>query len=250
MSPPAYARLARCARTVLASLHRRNLTRLAIIFDTDKWGRHWYTQHYATHLAPLRRRRVNLLEIGVGGYEDPLQGGASLRMWKSYFRHGRIVGIDLHDKSALRERRVDIRQCDQTDANALTKLSQEYGGFDVIVDDGSHLNVHVLRTFEILFPLLRDGGIYAVEDTQTSYWPSWGGGLQSPSSMMVFFQRMTDGLNHAEYPIRGYSPSYWDTHITSIAFFHNLIIITKGRNDEKSNAPGMITREIQGTDAG
>lgn len=245
LPPTAYRWVARAARHWLALIYRRDLTQLATIFDTDKWGRHWYTPHYERYLAHLRRRPIRLLEIGVGGYEDPRAGGASLRMWKAYFRRGRIVGIDIHDKSALRERRIDIHVCDQTDAQALTQLSKEYGGFDVIVDDGSHLNEHVLQTFNVLFPLLKDGGLYAIEDTQTSYWPSWGGGMDAPGSIMKYFQALTDCLNHDEFPIAEYRPNYFDTHITSIAFFHNLIIIAKGRNEEGSNAPAMIARELQ-----
>ena len=57
----------------------------------------------------------------------------------------------------------------------LTSVVDEIGPLDIIIDDGSHLNEHVIRTFEILFPLLNEGGIYAVEDLQTSYWPDHGG---------------------------------------------------------------------------
>lgn len=164
-----------------------DLNRLALIFGTDKWGTHWYTQHYDRYFKPLRSRRLNLLEIGVGGYDEPSQGGHGLRMWKAYFRKGRIVGIDIEDKTAWRERRIDIRQCDQTDGETLKKLSEEYGGFDIVIDDGSHINWHVIATFEVLFPLLRPNGIYAVEDTQTACWPTWGGGVQNPASSVAYF---------------------------------------------------------------
>jgi hypothetical protein len=52
-------------------------------FGTDKWGDHWYTQHYQRYFRPLRDKRLTLLEIGVGGYEDSGEGGACLRMWKA-----------------------------------------------------------------------------------------------------------------------------------------------------------------------
>jgi hypothetical protein len=192
----------------------------------------------------MRNSPVNLLEIGVGGYKDSGTGGESLRMWKAYFRSGRIVGLDIEDKRHFSEHRIDIRQCDQTDAVSLTKLSEEYGGFDIIVDDGSHLNEHVIQTFKVLFPLLRDGGIYAVEDVQTSYWPTWGGGLRDPKSSMEFFKGLADGLNHVEYPIAEYEPTYFDRNITEIAFFHNLIIVRKSKNAEQSNLPNLVEREI------
>ncbi len=227
------------------SLDRVNLSRLALYFETDKWGDHWYTQHYQRYFRPLRKQRLNLLEIGVGGYEDAKRGGESLRMWKAYFPNARIVGIDLADKTHFREPRIDIRQCDQTDADKLTRLSAEYGGFDIIIDDGSHLNEHVIKTFGILFPLLRPNGIYAVEDTQTSYWPTWGGGIDNPRSLMAFFKSLVDGLNHVEFPIEPYVPTHFDRNILEIAFFHNLIIVRKGDNSERANLPVLIQRELE-----
>ena len=225
------ARSARVA--VLSRWYRNDLTRLASIYGTDKWGLHWYTPHYERYFRPIKSRPLNVLEIGVGGYEDAGQGGASLRMWKSYFRRSRIVGIDLYDKRHLSEDRIDIRQCDQTDENALRQLSSEYGGFDIVIDDGSHINEHVIRTFEILFPLLRPEGIYVVEDVQTAYWPSYGGGKDHPGSSMAFFKNLVDGLNHMEFPIAQYRPSLYDLSIVEIAFVHNLIFVRKGTNDEK-----------------
>jgi hypothetical protein len=227
------------------TLDRGDLNRLALYFETDKWGDHWYTQHYQQYFRPLRKKRLNLLEIGVGGYENSKRGGESLRMWKTYFRNARIVGVDLADKTHFRERRIDIRQCDQTDADVLKRLSAEYGGFDIIIDDGSHLNEHVIKTFGILFPLLRPNGIYAVEDAQTSYWPTWGGGIDNSESLMAFFKNLTDGLNHVEFPVQDYSPTYFDQHIVEISFFHNLIIIRKGDNTERPNVPVLIQRELE-----
>jgi len=165
-------------------------------------------------------------------------------MWKSYFRKARIVGIDIYDKTHFCEERIDIRQCDQTDKNALKRLSQEYGGFDIVIDDGSHLNEHVVKTFEVLFPLLRSGGIYVVEDTQTSYWQTYRGGMHHPHSSMTYFKNLVDGLNYMEFPIPNYQPSFYDENIVEISFIHNLVFIRKGNNDEKTNCPEQIQAEI------
>ena len=235
LSPSQYRFLVQRAKSVLRWWYRNDLNRLALLFRTDKWGSHWYTQHYRRYFHPLRHKCLNILEIGVGGYENSDAGGESLRMWKAYFRKSQIVGIDISDKTHFSEHRIDIRQCDQTDSEALTHLSAEYGGFDIIVDDGSHLNQHVIKTFKVLFPLLRRNGVYVVEDTQTAYWPTWGGGIDNPDSSMAFFMKLAHGLNHAEYPIEGYEPTYFDKNIVEIAFLHNLIFIRKGNNNEKTN---------------
>ncbi len=226
-------------------VYRNDLNQLARHFQTDKWGSHWYTQHYQRYFSPIKNHRLNILEIGVGGYESSRTGGESLRMWKAYFPNSRIVGIDLEDKTHFSEHRIDIRQCDQTDVNTLRQLSAEYGGFDIIIDDGSHLNEHVITTFQFLFPLLRPNGIYSIEDTQTSYWPGWGGGMNCPESLMTYFKTLSDGLNHVEYPVENYTPDYFDQNIIEISFFHNLIILRKGDNTEKPNAPELVQQEIE-----
>jgi 8-demethyl-8-alpha-L-rhamnosyltetracenomycin-C 2'-O-methyltransferase len=37
----------------------------------------------------------------------------------------------------------------------------------------------VVTSFHILFPYLVDGGLYLIEDMQTTFWPQWGGSSMS-----------------------------------------------------------------------
>ncbi|MDH5212461.1 MAG: class I SAM-dependent methyltransferase, partial [Betaproteobacteria bacterium] len=147
----------------LAGWFGAELDLLAALYGTDKFGEHDYTPVYDELMRASRRKAVRLLEVGVGGYEGAL-GGESLRMWASYFRRGRITGIDLYDKTALSAGRVTVYQCSQVDEPKLTALAKELGPFDFIIDDGSHLNAHQIETFGILWPHLKDGGTYIVED--------------------------------------------------------------------------------------
>ena len=39
--------------------HRSDLSHLALFYHTDKWGRHWYTQHYQRYFQPFKRKRLN-----------------------------------------------------------------------------------------------------------------------------------------------------------------------------------------------
>ena len=167
-------------RSVKSFLYRNDLSKLALLYGSDKQGSHYYTQHYQRHFEALRRKELNILEIGIGGYEDPKSGGASLRMWKAYFPESRIFGIDIYDKKYHDEERIRTFQGSQTDANFLKRVVEEIGPVDIIIDDGSHYNTHVIASFQTLFRLLAPKGIYVVEDTQTSYWSSvagvqWGG---------------------------------------------------------------------------
>lgn len=218
--------------------HGFNLNKLGLIYGTDKFGRHFYTPHYMTHLRKYKYKKINLLEIVVGGYEIPDSGGQSLRMWKKYFPFGRIYSIDIYDKSKLQENRIKIFKGSQIDQIFLGKITKKIKTLDIIIDDGSHLNEHVITSFKILFPKLKDGGIYVIEDTQTSYWEDFGGNsndLTNSNTMMNFFKSLTDSLNNKEFIIKNYKQTYYDRKIISIHFYHNLIFIYKGNNKDESN---------------
>ncbi len=238
LSPSTIRKIRAAIEDIKAIGPGRDLTTLAKIYGTDKWGSHYYTPHYEQHFKPFRYKPVTLIEIGVGGYADPDAGAHSLRMWRKYFPFGKIYSIDIHDKSHLQEKRIRIFRGSQVDPAALCRMIQNTGAPDLIVDDGSHLNEHVIETFKMLFPLLKEGGIYVIEDTQTSYWPKYGGSsddLNQAPTTMNFFKRLADGLNYAEYIRPGFEPSYFDKHIISLHFYHNLIFVYKARNDEASN---------------
>lgn len=214
-----------------------NLDRMALIYGTDKYGSHFYTPNYHTHLKKYRWKRINLFEIGVGGYKNRFMGGNSLRTWKKYFPFGKISAIDIYDKAPLQERRVRIFKGSQVDEPFLMDVMNTIGRPDVIIDDGSHVNEHVITSFQILFPILKDDGLYIIEDTQTSYWERFGGSMdkQNPQNMMNFFKGLVDGLNHVEFLSPGYQPSYTDLNIRSIHFYHNMVFIYKGKNQDPSN---------------
>jgi demethylmacrocin O-methyltransferase len=217
---------------------RNDLTKLAIIFGSDKWGKHYYTPHYQYHFKDFKHKNINLLEIGVGGNKSKTFGGASLRMWKKFFRKGKIFGIDIYDKSALQEKRIKIFQGNQTDEIFLSEVGKDVGPFDIIIDDGSHINAHIITSFKTLFPYLKDGGIYVVEDIQTSYWKIFGGDsedLNQQGTAMNFFKGLADGINHSEFIIDNYQPTYFDQNIISLHFYHNLVFIYKGNNNENSS---------------
>jgi demethylmacrocin O-methyltransferase len=157
------------------------LDALAQHYGTDKSSAgHGYTHLYARHLGPRRRAVRSVLEIGVGGttsregYETPA-GGRSLHMWSRYFPKAVVVGIDLHPK-AVSGPRIRFAQGDQSDARFLGEVARRYGPFDVVIDDGSHIARHTVASFGALWPAVRPGGFYVIEDLAVSYHPTWEGG--------------------------------------------------------------------------
>ena len=220
----------------------QDLGSLAVAFGSDKWGDlHWYTQHYARHFARLRTEPVRVLEIGIGGYADPDRGGASLRMWQRYFQRGLVHGLDISRKSVSGPRIMTI-QGDQSDAAFLDELGRQLGPFDVIIDDGSHLNDHVQISFHALFPHVRPGGLYVVEDLQTAYWPSWGGHPDAGAgTSMGMLKSFVDGLNHAEVRDPRGGGSYTERNISGISFHHNIAFVEKGLNAEEGGPEFLRT---------
>lgn len=214
-----------------------------------KWNAEMYASRYEHYFAPLRDEPLKLLEIGIGGYEDTLSGGHSLRAWKRYFPNATIYGIDIADKKALEEERIKTFQGSQDDGAFLEQVVAETGQLDIIIDDGSHQNAHMIKTFKLLFPTLSENGIYAVEDTHFSYvpspkdgnipehWARYGGSLDlnEPSTVMNFFKRLTDCLSHQEFLRPGYRPNYFDLHVVAIHFYRNQVFVLKGDNSAQGN---------------
>jgi hypothetical protein len=225
-----------------------SLTTLAQRFQSDKWKVHRYTPHYEHHFARFVGQSVNVLEIGIGGYGHPGAGGASLLMWKSYFPKGNIVGLDIHDKSFVEQERIKTFVGDQGDEATLRKIAAEAGPLSIIIDDGSHRSADVIKSFNVLFPLLAPDGIYVIEDTQTSYWPEWGGALdtEAPGTTMGLVKRLIDGLNYEEFVMEPYTPSYTDLNIVQVTCYHNLIFIQKGENREGSQKRQLLADRYRG----
>ena len=213
------------------------LVKLAKKYKTDKVFPHNYMQIYERHFKKFRHKPIHLMEIGIGGYSSPNEGGESLRMWKEYFDKAQIYGIDMFNKEALQEDRIHTFQADQTEHDILQRYIGYAKGMDIIIDDGSHINKHQIGTFKALFPMLNDGGIYVIEDLETSYWPSFGGMFplieENSGNTMDYLKDLTDGLNHKNFFDPDFQPSYEDIWIKSIHFYPSIVFIYKGKNKEK-----------------
>jgi hypothetical protein len=107
------------------------LTRLAIRFGSDKFGAHLYTPIYHRMFNHLREQKLRILEVGIGGYDKPKAGGASLRMWAEYFPCSKIVGLDIAAKDIALPPRVTTVAGSQTDTGLLQRLLDDHGPFNI-----------------------------------------------------------------------------------------------------------------------
>jgi len=193
VSPPDFSRIVWADRGFrLGDLHFRTQTYLQDIERAEAVdGRHFliyknsalieeFAEFWAGAPAFLPLR---IVELGVWS-------GGSAVLWAELLRPDKLVAVDVAPEDRmgedhlanlrgyLRDRKLETGLkfywgVDQTDGPALRDIvrSELEGVIDLVIDDASHAYSHTKRAFELLFPLIRPCGWYAIED-----W-SWDLGL-------------------------------------------------------------------------
>ncbi len=138
------------------------LSRIGAQYGTDKVS-HGFTAFYDRHLRAQRKRIAKILEIGIFG-------GSSLYMWRDYFPNAVIHGMDVAAVKLDSADRITTYVGDQEDRATLQALIDNTGtDFDLILDDGGHTMAQQQTSLGCLFPHVRPGGYYVVEDIHTSF---------------------------------------------------------------------------------
>ena len=186
-----------------------------------KWTH--YLDIYERHFAPYRDKNPKFLEIGV-------QMGGSLEMWRKYFGpDATIYGVDIDPACADRATApTQVRIGSQDDPAFLKKVIAEMGAPDIILDDGSHIAPHQWESFRTLFPLLKDGGLYVIEDLHTAYAPGvFKGGYRRAGSAIELVKHMIDDMHAWYHGHRQVTPG--KTDILGIHMYDSVVFIEKGR---------------------
>ncbi len=122
--------------------------------NTDK-AQHGYLPTYL-RIASELGVSANVCELGVWG-------GGSLILWQTLFPGGIIVGVD-RDRYSYWPRNT-VKIVSQQDDPALPeRLRGVVDGFDLIIDDASHDGALTRKSWELLWPMVKPGGYYVVED--------------------------------------------------------------------------------------
>jgi len=175
---------------------------------------------YEPYFSPLRGQDIRFLEVGV--YE-----GESTKVFSRYFEAGAIIGIDLQirdiDFSGFNN--VTYLKANQTNGDALGDIASNYApdGFDIILDDASHVGYFSLLTFLHLFAHLKPGGLYIVEDWGTGYWSTW-----------------PDGGSYQRFPVESYQgeiPKRLVSHDHGMVGFVKLLVDVAAGGDVKGEGP-------------
>jgi len=199
---------------------------LGIKYATDKVTHHEYHIMYDFFLQSLYNSKGSILEIGI-------DSGKSLKMWQELFPNAFIYGMDINkDYSGERFYVIKGDQSNIADLNRVKDTIQNTNIF-FINDDGSHIPEHQLLTFNTLFPTLCEGGVYIIEDIETSYWTRGGlygyptrYGYKHNDSIVEIFKEVADSVN-SEFAGKRQNRVEHHESIGSITFSRNCIIITK-----------------------
>lgn len=138
-----------------------------------------YTAFYERHFKHLRHRRFALLEVGTAE-------GGGLQMWADWAPNARIVGVDIAPVQTVDTDRITTIACD---IHGYTPDR----AFDIVIDDGSHRPEDILQTFARLWPHVKPGGFYTVEDLEV-HAPRYGG----RSDVTDWLARILRGVCHGD----------------------------------------------------
>lgn len=245
---------------------RKSFTELLVESKSDKYSKHHYEKYYEKWLAPYRETRgLKLLEIGANE-------GHSLNLWSNYFDKEPeiIVGLAYGNaETIVREgtftaeegkAKVTVIEGDQSSPDTIRKLIG-MGPWDVIIDDGSHVPQHVLGTLFSLWSTIRNGGMYIIEDIETSYWKQGreiygykliGTGFLSDSkhSTVYKLKEILDILARYQLGIDQSKSSVMpgDDSICSIEWGMNIVALKKCSAEEEERKPEMSKKKWYSSD--
>jgi cephalosporin hydroxylase len=187
----------------------------------EEFGRFWLTRPGF--------KATNVFELGVW------EGGGTV-FWFEWLQPDKHVAVDAlqredspHFRRYVDERGLDDRirtywGIDQADSEKLRQIAAlEFSGqpLDLVIDDASHELERTRASYETLFPLLRQGGLYVIEDWNWGLVSAfaqdpantWAATRTPPTSMIVELVEEVGGGGKAD--------------VTCLTVFRNFVVIEK-----------------------
>lgn len=191
-----------------------------------KWDH--YFEIYERYFSLYRNTELNMLEIGISH-------GGSLQLWRKYFgEKANLYAVDINPECRqFEDEKTKIFIGSQEDTLFLTQLIKNLPPLDIILDDGGHTMNQQIVSFQQLFPKIKDGGVYIVEDTHTSYWHTFHGGFRKKGTFIEYAKRLVEDMHawHVDdtrlQPVNMYTESLF-----SISFYDSIIVFEKKKRQE------------------
>jgi hypothetical protein len=191
-----------------------------------KWDH--YFEIYERYFGAYQGKTVNMLEIGISH-------GGSMQLWKKYFGPGvHVYAIDINPECLkLQEEGTTVFIGSQSDRNFLREVISKLPDLDIVLDDGGHIMDQQIISFEELYPKVKEGGVYIVEDTHTSYWHEFHGGLKHPGSFIEYSKNLVDSLYESHVLDKSkLTLNEITRNINSIAFYDSIVVFEKKKRPE------------------
>ena len=149
-----------------------SLENLFIKYGSDKasfWRQkknngHGFTKFYLKYFKKIEKRKLNILEIGS-------YSGASAAAFAKFFIKSNIFCLDINISNFIfKSKKIKVFNLDATKKKDIDIFFKKINVnnldafFDIIIDDGSHKQIDILKSFRILFRNLKPGGLYVIED--------------------------------------------------------------------------------------
>ncbi|HZE85438.1 MAG TPA: class I SAM-dependent methyltransferase [Puia sp.] len=181
-----------------------------------------YFEIYDRYFSKYQGKEIVILEIGIAH-------GGSLQIWKKYFGEKvKIYAVDINpDCKKLAEDNIQIFIGSQQDPEFLSEMIGKMPRPDIILDDGGHMMKQQITSFNMLYNHLKDGGVYVCEDTCTSYWYEYGGGLRRKGTFVEFSKKLIDSLYTSHFKNRKITASELTKSINAIHFYDSVVVFEK-----------------------
>lgn len=211
------------------------LDELSLSHGTDKSSTaHDYMRFYEFYFSKFKNDEFTLLELGVGPEQNK---GKSLLTWCDYFPNANIVGVDVRpDAKSVETDRIKVEIGNLGALDFLYALEKKYPKNQIVIDDASHAWSHQILSFEVLFKTVLPGGLFIMEDVNTSFEPlnqkPWYSNCYEDA--FTYFSRLTYLIcggekRHPSYPTIKPTPMQMALalKIDAICFFRDTILIVK-----------------------
>lgn len=136
-------------------------------FGSDKGNSvgasHNYAPIYEKWFDSRKDDKVTFMEVGI-------DYGQSAGAWHDYFSNGQIFMVDYKDFSSYNKDRLQCLTANQSSFSDMLGIANKVDEIDFFIDDGGHCMNHQQHTFGALFPKMKKGGLFFIEDTHTSNW--------------------------------------------------------------------------------
>lgn len=187
---------------------------------------------YMRHLPPGKAN--NIVEVGI------YHGGSAVFFW-NLLQPKKLCCIEINNSAEMLSKYIEREGLsdqlkvffgtDQSDKQRLDEIMLEQFGsepLDLVIDDASHTYPPSLATFEALFPRLRRGGLFFLEDWKVHAQPTLKTyGREDRPEDPPLHQLVHDLLN-----ISIVAPGI----ISSVRCFHNFVIFTRGGKELDSSS--------------